>query len=112
MQRGLIRMSLQVPANAEFTVMQVSNPFGCGDLNSVSLYRRPLPSTNLRFSTAVMWDGRESAPQMGTQKITFETNATDLLFDLSHQADSAKTGHAERMAALTPQQQQEIVDLR
>ena len=110
LQRGLIRVSLQTPANAEFTVMQVSNPYGCGDLNSLSVYRRALPSTNLRFSSAVMWDGRESTPQMGTQKITFETNPTDLLFDLSHQANSATTGHAEGMAALTPQQQQEIVD--
>ena len=103
-------MSLQVPANAEFTVTQVSNPYGCADLNSLSLYPRPLPSTNLRFSSAVMWDGRESAPQMGTQKITFETNPTDLLFDLSHQANSATRGHAEGMAALTPEQEQEIVD--
>ena len=51
-----------------------------------------------------------SAPQMGTQKITFETNPTDLLFDLSHQANSATRGHAEGMAALTPEQEQEIVD--
>jgi cytochrome c peroxidase len=28
----------------------------------LSLYRRPLPATNLRFLTAVMWDGRESVP--------------------------------------------------
>ena len=30
-----------------------------GRTTSVSMYRRPLPSTNLRFLSAVMWDGRE-----------------------------------------------------
>ena len=31
-------------------------------LTSASMYRRPLPSANLKFLSAVMWDGRESKP--------------------------------------------------
>jgi hypothetical protein len=74
--RGLIRIALPVPANAEFEVVSVLNPYGCGDLSTLSMYRRPLPSTNLRFLSTVMWDGRESSTQTDTQKITFATNPT------------------------------------
>src|SRR5215831_2484587 len=45
--KGLIRVAIPVPSNAEFTVVSVVNPYGCGDPATVSLYRRPLPSTNL-----------------------------------------------------------------
>jgi hypothetical protein len=74
------------------------------------MYRRPLPSTNLRFLSTVMFDGRESSAQTGTQKITFATNPADLLVDLAHQALDATNGHAQASKPLTPQQQQAIVD--
>ena len=69
LNRGLIRIALSVPADAEFRVAGVVNPYGCGDPAVLSVYRRPLPATNLRFLSAVMWDGRESSPQTGTQRI-------------------------------------------
>src|SRR5215467_8223802 len=59
--RGLIRISLPIPDNAEFEVVSVKNPYGCNETASLSMYRRPLPSTNLRFLSTVMWDGRESS---------------------------------------------------
>lgn len=93
--RGLIRIALPVPAGAQFTVMSVNNPYGCNETTTLSMYRRPLPATNLRFLSTVMWDGRESSPQTGTQKITYLTNPGDLLFDLGHQAMDATTGHAQ-----------------
>ena len=74
------------------------------------MYRRPLPSTNLRFLSTLMWDGRESSTQTGTQKITYPTNPGDLLFDLAHQSLDATNGHAEGSTPLTPQQQQAIVN--
>jgi hypothetical protein len=107
--RGLIRIELPVPDNAEFSVVGVVNPYGCNDAAALSMYRRPLPATNLRFLSAVMWDGRESSPQTGTQKITYETNPADLLADLKHQAMDAVTGHAQG-AVLSPQQQQAIME--
>ena len=108
--RGLLRIALPVPVNADFTVVGVRNPYGCNDLSTVSVYRRPLPATNLRFLSTVMFDGRESSPQTSTQKITYATNPADLLADLAHQAIDATTGHAQAAAPPTPQQVQEIVE--
>jgi hypothetical protein len=56
-----------------------------------------------------MWDGRESTPP-STEKITFATNPSDLLFDLGHQSVDATLGHAQARVPPTTQQQQEIVD--
>ncbi len=108
--KGLIRIALPVPANAEFNVIGVVNPYGCGDPSMLSMYRRPLPSTNLRFLSTLMWDGRESSVQTGTQKITYATNPADLLADLAHQSLDATNGHAQAATPLTQQQQQAIVD--
>jgi len=107
--RGLIRIALSTPVGAQFTVTGVQNPYGCGSTQTLSMYRRPLPSTNLRFLSTVMWDGRESSPQTGTQKITFATNPGDLLADLAHQAIDATTGHAQG-AVPTAAQVQDIVN--
>ena len=102
-------MALPVPAGAEFNVVSVANPYGCNELGTLSMYRRPLPSTNLRYLSTVMWDGRESSPQTGTQKITPATYPGDLMADLAHQALDATNGHAQGSLPLTPQQQQAIV---
>ena len=110
LSRGLFRIALAVPANAEFTVVNVQNPYGCNDASTLSTYRRPLPATNLRFLSTVMFDGRESSPQTGTQKIAYATNPADLLADLAQQAMDATTGHAQASAAPTPKQVQEIVN--
>ena len=108
--KGLIRIAIQVPSTAEFNVVSVVNPYGCGDPSTLSMYRRPLPSTNLRFLSTLMFDGRESSTQTGTQKITYPTNPSDLLADLAHQAFDATNGHAQASTPLTPQRQQAIVD--
>jgi len=107
--RGLIRIALPVPDGAEFDVVSVKNPYGCNDASTLSMYRRPLPATNLRFLSTVMWDGRESSTQTGTKPITFATNPSDLLSDLAHQALDATNGHAQATTPLTGQQQQQIV---
>jgi cytochrome c peroxidase len=61
LSRGVIRVALDVPANAEFEIVSVDDPYGCSaPLTSASMYRRPLPTTNLSFVSAVMWDGRAS----------------------------------------------------
>ncbi len=107
LSRGLIRIALAVPAGAEFTVANVNNPYGCGDTSTLSMYRRPLPATNLQFLSTVMWDGRESTPPT-TQKITYP-NTGQLLADLAQQAIDATTGHAQG-AVPTPEQVQDIVN--
>jgi hypothetical protein len=54
----------------------------------LSLFRRPLPATNLKFTSTVMWDGRKSTP------------GQPLVKNLADQALDATMGHAA--AAVTP----------
>jgi hypothetical protein len=98
LSRGLIRIGMTPPAGAEFVVEAVDDPYGFADVTRLSLFRRPLPTTNLAFLSTVMWDGRE----------TFDGQA--LHFDLAHQANGATLGHAQAAEALTAEQQAAIVD--
>jgi cytochrome c peroxidase len=109
---GLIRIALPLPANAEFTlVTPVGNdPDSCQFPNSptgidpttggpmLSMYRRPLPATNLTFvpglpsttiPSAIMWDGREPS--------------------LENQSVDATLGHAQANNAPSGTQQAQIV---
>ena len=98
LSKGLIRVGLDLPDYAEFDVLSVDDPYNCGGpLRKVSVYRRPLPTTNLRFLTAVMWDGRESFPNTGVEE------------DLLRQANIATRGHAEAAIDLTAEERQQIV---
>lgn len=114
LNRGVIRVGLPMPAGAEFTLVKVEDPYGFASATELSMFRRPLPTTNLRFNTSVMWDGRETAAdaksticivQRGPQAC-FAT----LDFDLLHQANGAVRGHAQAGADLTVAQQRAIVD--
>jgi cytochrome c peroxidase len=98
-------------ANADYEVVSVDNPYSCNETDTISQYRRPLPSTNLRFLSAVMFDGRESSPLTGTTKI-LPTNYPDSLeTDLRHQSLDATTKHAQGDGTRpTPEEQQQIVD--
>jgi hypothetical protein len=41
---------MEVPVGAEFGIVDVDDPYRCGaPLTIVSMYRRPLPTTNLKF---------------------------------------------------------------
>src|SRR4051812_39089306 len=43
--KGLIRVALELPADADFDIVDVDDPYHCGTpLASASMYRRPLPS--------------------------------------------------------------------
>ncbi|MBV8759870.1 MAG: hypothetical protein JO257_21450 [Deltaproteobacteria bacterium] len=83
LQRGLIRVGKGIPEGAEFTLASVSDPYGFATAAELSLFRRPLPSTNLGFLSQIMWDTREA---------TLATQATD-----------ATTGHAQAMGVDTTQ---------
>jgi len=112
--RGLIRIAIAVPASADYYIKNVFNPYGCSESDVISQYRRPLPATNLRFLSAVMFDGRESSALTGTKKITFvlpPDNLDNLLSDLAHQSVDATTGHAQGVGTRpTPEEQQQIVN--
>jgi cytochrome c peroxidase len=96
--KGLIRVGLPVPATAEFAIDDVDDPYHCGaPLSQASMYRRPLPSTNLKFLSTVMWDGRETV------------KGQSIRADLTTQASDATVGHAQG-APLSNVQAGEIVD--
>jgi hypothetical protein len=108
--RGLIRIPIAVPANADYQVISVDNPYGCSETDVISMYRRPLPTTNLRFLSTVMWDGRESTPITGTQRILFSNYPSSLQQDLVHQAVTATVQHAQGDGSRpTAAEQQQIV---
>src|SRR5258708_38399926 len=109
--RGFIRIAINVPPNADYQIVNVNNPYGCGETSVISQYRRPLPSTNLRFLSAVMFDGRESSPATGTTKILYLNYPTSLLEDLAHQSVDATIIHAQGDGTRpTPEEQQQILD--
>ena len=105
LKKGLIRIGLPVPDNAEYRIVSVNDPYGCNTdpvtglttiglanptVGIVSVYRRPLPSTNLGYLTAIMWDSRE--PSLESQSV------------------DATLGHAQATGAPTAAQQTQIVD--
>src|SRR5712692_10368646 len=93
--RGLIRVAIAVPESADYRVVGVINPYHCNESDVISMYRRPLPATNLRFLSAVMFDGRESSMATGTTKILFSNYPDSLQNDLAHQSLDATKGHAQ-----------------
>lgn len=99
LSKGLIRISLNVPAGAQFSILSIQDPYACPQttLTQPAMYRRPLPSTNLSFLATVMWDGRE----------TFAGNTINQ--DLTQQASDATTGHAQATVAPSPDQLAQIV---
>lgn len=109
--RGLFRIAISVPANANYQVVSVDNPYGCNESSVISMYRRPLPATNLRFLSSIMADGRESSAATGTTKILYSNYPDSLVADLKHQSFDATVGHAQGDGTRpTATEQQEIVD--
>jgi len=109
--KGLIRIGLAIPATAEFTVVGVDDPYGCNTnpatgitkqtatqtIGVLSMYRRPLPTTNIAFDSAIMWDGRESPPSI------------DLDTGFRNQVVDATLIHAQAATPPTAAQIDEIV---
>ena len=95
--KALIRVGIGIPATAEFELSAVDDPYGFASAAELSLFRRPLPATNLKFLSTVMSDGRETVP------------GQPIHFDLSNQANNATMGHAQG-APLTNQQRENIVN--
>ena len=112
LRHGLIRIPVSIPATAQFTISVVHDPYGCAlvadpntGLLTASVYRRPLPTTNLGFLSAVMWDGRETGSPL-TSGTTFLAN---LDADLTHQAISAAKGHFQATTIPSDRQLADIV---
>jgi cytochrome c peroxidase len=98
LNKGLIRIGLGVPEDAEFELVAVDDPYNFASAQELSLFRRPLPATNLKFLSTVMHDGRETFP------------GETIHFDLGHQANDAHLGHAMGASDLSPRQIASIVN--
>ena len=98
LRKAVIRVGLPIPANAEFELAAVDDPYGYASSNELSLFRRPLPAANLRFLSAVMWDGRETLAGMSIDQ------------DLAHQSNDATQGHAQKPDPLSDAQREQIVE--
>ncbi|MEP6858998.1 MAG: hypothetical protein ABJE66_00160 [Deltaproteobacteria bacterium] len=83
LSRADIRVGIGIPPGAEFTLVDVQDPYGYASTSELSLFRRPLPSANLKFLSAVMWDGREAS--------------------LGSQARDATLGHAQATGTMQSQ---------
>lgn len=98
LSKGLIRVGIGVPETAEFELVAVDDPYRFASAAELSLFRRPLPATNLKFLSTVMWDARE----------TFMDKT--IHFDLGDQANSATQGHSQAPTPLTEAQRDSIVN--
>jgi len=96
LNRGVIRIGLPIPANAEFELVAVDDPYKFASAAELSLFRRPLPTANLKFDSTVMWDGREIVP------------GQTIAQDLATQSSDATMLHAQGKA-LTQKQRESIV---
>ena len=107
LDRGVIRVGIGIPANAEFTLADVDDPYHYASAAELSLFRRPLPSTNLAFLTGIMWDGRETqTPFLPPMHAGQDNDALNIA--LIKQASDATIGHAQGIDP-TPQQLADIV---
>ena len=122
LDHGLIRIMLPISpktesgATPQWTISVVSDPTNCQLSNPnvqaqcatqfgtgfqcISLYRRPLISTDLTFDDTIMWDGREPSPAL---------TGGSLSASLTHQAIDATLGHAQATSTPTATQLSQIV---
>src|SRR5262249_1775194 len=82
----------------------VHDPYGYAGHNEnddeLSLFRRPLPATNLAFLSTVMWDGRETVEK---------GSAAAIHFDLAKQSNDATQGHAQAPQPIDQATREQIV---
>ena len=108
LQRAVLRVGIGIPAGAEFTLDAVDDPYGFASAAQLSLFRRPLPATNLGYLSAVMWDGRETAGAF-VPPMDAGAQQANLVASLRSQALHAIAGHAEGAIPPSEDDLEEIV---
>ncbi len=111
LDKANIRVGIGIPTDAEFELDQADDPYGFASASELSLFRRPMPTTNLKFISAVMWEGRETTLNPNSGECIYGTTTcfSPVAYDLSTQANHATLGHAEALADLTQAEREEIV---
>jgi cytochrome c peroxidase len=109
--KGLIRVGIGVPATADFELVAVDDPYHFAGAAELSLFRRPLPTTNLQFLSTVMWDGRETFGGTDHCNIAAEDGKcfASIHFDLANQSNDATQGHAQAPNPISSAQREAIV---
>ena len=114
LNNGLIRVAETLPAGTQFTISAVSDPYGTAisidpatGRQTISVYRRVLPSSSLPYVSAVMWDMRETIDPL-TSASTLSAN---LNADLTQQLLDAVSIHAQGTATPTAAEQASILAL-
>jgi cytochrome c peroxidase len=97
LERGVIRVGLALPESREFDLVAVDDPYAFASERELSLFRRPGLMANLRLSTSLMWDGRQTR------------DCAPLTLDLAQLANDANRGHAQASADLEPHDAAAIV---
>jgi len=89
----------------------VDDPYGYASAAELSLFRRPAPTTNMKFLSTIMWDGRETL--LGTDHCNAANEGgkcfASIGADLTDQSNVATLGHAQGAHALTDAQRASIV---
>jgi hypothetical protein len=133
LNEGLIRIRIGMPPGAEFDVTAVADPYKCSATcgsgitcsapgATLSEYRRPLPTTNFRALSTLMFDGRETiagsinliSPACANPPCTAPVCTTPPCASsgsLQNQANNATIAHLQGVG-LTSAQEQEIVNFQ
>lgn len=111
LNKGNIRVGIGIPNDAEFILVEADDPYGFASETELSLFRRPMPTTNLKFLSTVMWDGRETTRDNNSSDCIYGTTIcfSPVSFDLSTQSNHATLGHAEALRELTTEERDSIV---
>lgn len=111
LKKGLIRVGLPMPADAEFVLEKVEDPYGFASEKELSMFRRILPSANLKLNVSFQSDLRATLRDPHSKICTPGT--TDCFAsvedNLKFQANDATTGHAQATAGLSAAEQAAIV---
>lgn len=112
LNKANIRVGIGIPEDAEFTLIEIDDPYDFASETELSLFRRPLPTTNLKFVNAVMWEGRETTHDTTSSDCIFGTDTcfSAVSKNLATQSNNATLGHAEALQALTTAQRVAIVE--
>ncbi len=111
LNNGLIRIAEVLPANVQFQIAVNQDPYGCAvtansstGQQTYSVYRRPLPASDLTFLSNVMWDTRETVSPLNSEA----TLSANLDTDLAAQAANAIATHEQGSTAPTSAQLAQI----
>lgn len=112
LNKANIRVGIRIPVDEEFFLVDADDLYGYASETELSLFRLPMPTTNLKFLNAVMWEGRETTLDPISADCIYETTTcfSPVSFDLGTQANNATLGHAESLQESTVEERQAIVE--